>query len=195
MIDQLKGELIGKTTAKAVVDVGGVGYGLSISLSTSERLPFPGEKILVYTYLYVREDRLDLFGFADTEEREIFELLIGVSGIGPNSAQTILSGLSVADLKEAIFNDRVGDLTAIKGIGRKTAERMVIELRDKISIIEGMGQTESGRKPGPVEEAALALMALGITPAVSRQAVTKALKHIGPDASLQALIKRALQER
>jgi len=192
MIDQLKGELIGKTTAKAVVDVGGVGYGLSISLSTSERLPFPGEKILVYTYLYVREDRLDLFGFADTEEREIFELLIGVSGIGPNSAQTILSGLSVADLKEAIFNDRVGDLTAIKGIGRKTAERMVIELRDKISIIEGMGQTESGRKPGPVEEAALALMALGITPAVSRQAVTKALKHIGPDASLQALIKRAL---
>ena len=121
--------------------------------------------------------------------------MIGVSGIGPNSAQTILSGLSVADLKEAIFNDRVGDLTAIKGIGRKTAERMVIELRDKISIIEGMGQTESGRKPGPVEEAALALMALGITPAVSRQAVTKALKHIGPDASLQALIKRALQER
>jgi Holliday junction DNA helicase RuvA len=195
MIDQLKGELIGKTTAKAVVDVGGVGYGLSISLSTSERLPFPGEKILVYTYLYVREDRLDLFGFADTEEREIFQLLIGVSGIGPNSAQTILSGLSVADLKEAIFNDRVGDLTAIKGIGRKTAERMVIELRDKISIVEGMGQTESGRKPGPTEEAALALMALGITPAVSRQAVTKALKHIGPDASLQALIKCALQER
>ncbi len=195
MIDQLKGELISKTTAKAVVDVGGVGYGLAISLSTAELLPAPGTQVLVYTYLYVREDRLDLFGFADTEEREIFELLIGVSGIGPNSAQTILSGLSVMDLKEAIFSERVQDLTAIKGIGRKTAERMVIELRDKIRAPEGSDQHELGGSVGPTEEAALALVALGFAPAAARQAVIKALKHTGTDVSIQVLIKRALQER
>lgn len=151
------------------------------------------------THLYVREDRLQLFGFSDEREREIFELLIGVSGIGPNSAQTILSGMSVGDLHESILHDRIDSLTGIKGIGRKTAERIVVELRDKVRMdaLRDDLDSEQEIKAGynSVEEAILALITLGIPHAAARKAVNKVVKKDGEEQSVQELIKQALQER
>ena len=143
MITHLRGTLLSKSPTYAVVDVGGVGYGLAISLITFDQLPPASEAVHLSTYLYVREDRMELFGFADEEEREVFELLIGVSGIGPHSALTVLSGMTLRDLQEAILQERVAELTAIKGIGRKTAERLVLDLKDKVRF-ERLGVRRSG---------------------------------------------------
>ena len=148
------------------------------------------------TYLYVREDRMELFGFADEEEREIFELLIGVSGIGPHSALTVLSGMTLRDLQEAILQERVAELTAIKGIGRKTAERLVLDLKDKVRLsASAAGEAALEAKPGAGEEAAKALMTLGYAAPAARQAVRKAAEKHGTDLSVQQLIKLALKER
>ena len=199
MISYLSGKLIQKTPTTAILDVSGIGYSLAISLPTYERLPEPETVTKLLTYLYIREDRLQLFGFVDEREREIFELLIGVSGIGPNSAQTVLSGMSVADLQESILHDRIDSLTTIKGIGRKTAERIVVELRDKVRI-ETLGdevdpEKESKTDPNAVKEAILALMTLGFSPAAAQQAIGRTVKRDGAKQSVQQLIKKALQER
>ena len=195
MITHLRGTLLSKSPTYAVVDVGGVGYGLAISLITFDQLPPASEAVHLSTYLYVREDRMELFGFADEEEREIFELLIGVSGIGPHSALTVLSGMTLRDLQEAILQERVAELTGIKGIGRKTAERLVLDLKDKIHASAPVGESASEAKPGASEEAAKALMTLGYAAPAARQAVRKAVEKHGPDLSVQQLIKLALKER
>ena len=195
MIIHLRGTLLSKSPTHAVVDVGGVGYGLAISLITFDQLPPTSEAVHLSTYLYVREDRMELFGFADEEEREIFELLIGVSGIGPHSALTVLSGMTLRDLQEAILQERVAELTAIKGIGRKTAERLVLDLKDKVHASAPAGEAASEAKPGASEEAAKALMTLGYAAPAARQVVRKAVEKHGADLSVQQLIKLALKER
>ena len=198
MIKSLKGILAKKSPTSVVIDVNGVGYGLAISLFTYDQLPAEGESAQILTYQYVREDRLELFGFADEREREMFEHLISISGIGPNSAQIILSGMSLEDLQSAIVNERVSDLTSIKGIGRKTAERMVVELKDKIPVGRNLKLENKGvvsGEPAVVEEAVLALAALGINTASARSAVRAAIKKNGDAQNVQTLIKRALQER
>lgn len=198
MITHLRGRLTHLSPTQAVIDVGGVGYGLSISLTTFDGLPDVGADVHLFAYTYVREDRLSLFGFADEAERTMFVLLIGVSGIGPNMAQTILSGMSVHDLQRAIFHERAAELTKVRGIGRKTAERLVIDLKDKLDAI-GTSTVEDGGSPTEVptaaEEAVLALIALGIPAPAARKSVTSALAHNGNDASVQSLIRQALQER
>ena len=198
MITHLRGTLASKAPTFAVIDVGGVGYGLAISLVTFDQLPPLDEEVLLFTHLHVREDRMDLFGFADVGEREVFELLIGVSGIGPNSALTILSGMTLRDLQEAILQERVTELTQIKGIGRKTAERLVLDLRDKVRVTSAAEGEETGAvvaETGISEEAAMALMTLGYASAPARQAVSKAIDKHGADLSVQQLIKLALKER
>lgn len=198
MIEQVRGQLEMKKPTFAVVDVQGVGYGMSISLATYQALPAVGNPVLLLTYLYVREDRMDLFGFADTRERSLFRLLLGVSGIGPYSALAVLSGLTLDDLEEAISQGRVSELTSIKGIGRKTAERIVLDLRDKVSpavpLVEG-GPSASTDETNHIEEAEKALIALGIAPAVARQAVGKVRKKSAGELGVQELIKQALRER
>ena len=197
MISYLRGKLAFKAPMQAVIDVGGVGYGISISLVTYDQLPILGEEVLLFTHMHVREDRMELFAFADEGEREVFEMLIGVSGIGPSLALTILSGMSLRDLQESIVHERVSELTGIKGIGKRTAERLVLDLRDKISlsadVSEGKTQDETGSDIS--EEAAMALMALGMTPSEARQAVRKAIERNGSDLTVQQLIKFALKER
>ena len=176
MITHLRGTLVAKAPTQAVLDLGGVGYGLAISLITYDRLPPLDEEVHLFTHLHVREDRMDLFGFADAEEREVFELLIGVSGIGPNSALTVLSGMTL----------------------RKTAERLVLDLRDKVRIsASATDESATGAEvdAGPSEEAALALMTLGYAAPAARQAVRKAIDKYGADLSVQQLIKQALKER
>ena len=196
MITHLRGTLQSKSPTYAVVDVGGVGYGLAISLITFDQLPSASEAVHLSTYLHVREDRMELFGFADEEERAVFELLIGVSGIGPHSALTVLSGMTLRDLQEAILQERVAELTAIKGIGRKTAERLVLDLKDKIRVsVPAAGEAALEAKPDASEEATKALMALGYVAPAARQAVRKAVEKHGTDLSVEQLIRLALRER
>jgi len=197
MISYLRGKIAFKAPTQAVIDVGGVGYGISISLVTYDQLPIIGEEVLLFTHMHVREDRMELFAFADEGEREVFEMLIGVSGIGPSLALTILSGMSLRDLQEAIVHERVSELTGIKGIGKRTAERLVIDLRDKVSLSADISEieTQDGTGSAISEEAAMALMALGMTPSEARQAVRKAIERDGSDLTVQQLIKFALKER
>lgn len=200
MICYVRGKLVDKAPTKVVVDVGGLGYDLAVSLNTSDRLPALGADVQLFTHHYVREDRQELFGFADEAEREAFELLIGVSGIGPNTAQTVLSGMSVEALREAIFYERVGELTAVKGIGRRTAERMVVELKDRIQTdaLRPSAAAASGSDPGEVgaaAEAVLALTTLGFGAPAARKAVERAAETGGPDQTVQELVKQALKER
>ena len=189
-----------KAPTHAVIDVGGIGYGLAISLQTFDQLPSVEEDVRLFTHLHVREDRMELFGFISVEEREVFELLIAVSGIGPNSALTILSGMTLRDLQDAILQERVNELTQIKGIGRKTAERLVLDLRDKVQLTAPVGGEEATEIPdaeaASTEAAALALMTLGYAGPVARQAVRKVLdKNPGDELTVQQLIKLALKER
>tara|TARA_B100000212_G_scaffold336734_1_gene310499 strand:+ start:751 stop:1344 length:594 start_codon:yes stop_codon:yes gene_type:complete len=197
MISYLRGKIAYKAPMQAVIDVGGVGYGMSISLVTYDQLPVLGEEVLLFTHMHVREDRMELFAFADEGEREVFEMLISVSGIGPSLALTILSGMTLRDLQEAIVHERVSELTGIKGIGKRTAERLVLDLRDKVSlsadVSEGKRQEETGSNIS--EEAAMALMALGMTSSEARQTVRKAIERNGSDLTVQQLIKLALKER
>lgn len=199
MIRHLRGLLLRRSPTEVVVDVGGVGYGLAISLATYDRLPEEGEQAGLFTYTHVREDRLQLFGFAEEEEREMFKLLIGVSGIGPTSALTVLSGIPLNALRAAIAAERVSDLTQVRGIGKKTAERVVVELKDKIRSIASTG---AGAQPGEgkgaataVQEATLALIALGYKAPVASKAVESAQKKIGGDATVQELIRHAIRGR
>jgi Holliday junction DNA helicase RuvA len=159
MIARLSGKLAVKSPTEIVIDVGGVAFALSVPLSTFERLPGAGETVSVFTHLHVREDLLQLYGFFAEEEREVFRILISVSGIGPKMAQGILSGLPVADLKAHIIAGNSHALTAIPGVGRKLAERLIVELRDKIAKTGGafpsrrIGRT-AGRFPRPRRGAA-----------------------------------------
>ena len=189
-----------KAPTHAVIDVGGIGYGLAISLQTFDQLPSVEEDVRLFTHLHVREDRMELFGFILVEEREVFELLIAVSGIGPNSALTILSGMTLRDLQDAILQERVNELTQIKGIGRKTAERLVLDLRDKVQLTAPVGGEEATEIPdaeaASTKAAALALMTLGYAGPVARQAVRKVIdKNPGDELTVQQLIKLALKER
>ncbi|MBI2503326.1 MAG: Holliday junction branch migration protein RuvA [Candidatus Latescibacteria bacterium] len=195
MITHLRGRLVHKAPTRAVVEAGGIGYEVAISLATYGQLPESGAEVLLLTHHHVREDRQDLFGFVEEAEREMFRMLIGISGIGPVLAQTVLSGMAVRDLQEAIFHERVRELTGIKGIGKKTAERMIIELKDKVELGASAAAPGAPAAPRAVEEAVLALTALGIASLAARQAVQRVIEKEGAELSVQQLIKRALQER
>ncbi|HEY4611598.1 MAG TPA: Holliday junction branch migration protein RuvA [Bacteroidota bacterium] len=196
MISSLTGILKTKNPTEVVVDVNGVGYAVSIPLSTFERLGAQGSTVSLYTHMVVREDAMQLYGFATDEERQIFRLLMSVNGIGPKIAQGILSGISVPELKNFISGGNVASLTAIPGVGKKTAERLIIELRDKI------GKLLSTELPGSQtdhaaeirSQALLALTSLGYQRATAEKAIRQALNEKdGTTLPLEGLIKRALQ--
>ncbi len=197
MITHLRGLLAHKAPTRAVVEVGGVGYELSISLTTYDGLPAAGSPVEILAHTHVREDQLALFGFLQEAEREMFRLLIGISGIGPNLALTILSGLSVDDLARAIQEERAGDLTRVRGIGPRTAQRVVVDLKDRIRRPLRTGP-EAAQEAGSddLDEAMLALEALGFTGPAARKALEAVRSRLGEgEASVQALIKGALRER
>jgi Holliday junction DNA helicase RuvA len=197
MIARLSGKLAVKSPTEIVIDVGGVAFALSVPLSTFERLPGAGETVSVFTHLHVREDLLQLYGFFAEEEREVFRILISVSGIGPKMAQGILSGLPVADLKAHIIAGNSHALTAIPGVGRKLAERLIVELRDKIAKTGGAFPGESG---GPLDgsrvraEALLALTSLGYNRPAAEKAIRGAIQESSEsENSVESLIKAALR--
>lgn len=198
MITFLNGTIVDKQPTRLVLDVAGVGYEIFIPLSTYDRLPGPDAACRVLTHDYVREDSHLLFGFATEEERAVFELLMGTSGIGPKIALSALSGLSVRDIKAAIVEGDVKRLSSISGIGKRTAERLVVELRDKFSAGEALEALAGAEAPSPDEQrlrdAVLALVALGYQRQAAYRMATEVLKKAAPDESLdvEALIKRAL---
>lgn len=198
MIAILSGILVRKTPTEVTIDVHGVGYSVSIPLSTSEKLGEIGSGVSLYTHLHVREDALQLYGFASTGEREMFRTLISVSGIGPRMAQGILSGASVTDLSSYITTGNSGALTSVPGIGKKLAERLVVELRDKVRMMDGRtGQPRESddRAEGVRGEAILALTSLGYSRGSAEKAVGAAVASFsGTDMSIEAIIKAALRK-
>ncbi|MBL7987902.1 MAG: Holliday junction branch migration protein RuvA [Chlorobi bacterium] len=199
MIEYLSGTLLEKTPTKAVILAGGVGYGALISLATFERLPAVGQNASLHTYLAVREDAMTLYGFAETMEREMFLLLTGVNGIGPKIAIGILSSAGTDTLRENIARGNAAALTALPGVGKKTAERMALELRDKISALGGESGNAFGAAAGSVPEiraeALAALVALGYGRPVAERAIRSALKE-GPqvERNVETLLKAALKQ-
>lgn len=184
-----------------MVDVGGVGYAVSISLNTLAVLPQVGQPVRLYTYLQVREDALQLFGFATPEERRAFELCIAVSGIGPKIALAVLSGLDARGLAKVVTEGDVHRLKRVPGIGPKTAERLVLELRDKVSRIgvspesgpaRGEPRATSRAGGGLESDVAAALGNLGYKPGDADRAAEAALRE-DPSAPLEAVLRRALR--
>jgi len=158
MIGRIHGKLVEKHPPQIVVDVGGIGYEVDVPMSTFYNLPATGAEVALYTHLAVREDAHQLFGFGTEAERHAFRQLLRISGIGARTALSVLSGLSVADLREAVVNQDSGRLTKVPGIGKKTAERLLLELRDKLDAVLAAPATVKGDgKAGDVTNALLAL--------------------------------------
>ena len=197
MIDFITGKIAEKTPTRVVVESSGIGYSLFISTNTYRDLPVVGERIVLKTYLHVREDNIQIFGFSDVNERTVFESLISVSGIGPRLAQTILSGLQLEELTLSILRGNVEKLTSISGVGNKTAQRLVVELKEKFSQLGLISDDVQDNVPHPVlssmeEEALLALMSLGYKRQIVERALNRA-RNNGQFASVEDLIKTALQ--
>ena len=190
MIGYLTGKIISAKPTQILLDVSGVGYEVRISINTFERLSGK-ETISLFIHTHVKEDAITLFGFYSEAEKEMFELLISISGVGPKSALSLLSGISTDDLKQAIITSNVERMIAVPGIGRKTAERLILELKNKVRDIKEEGLTPT--KPSLQKEAVAALATLGYNLASSEKVVNKILSEM-PDSSLEELIKRSLQE-
>lgn len=197
MIAQLRGILVSKTSTEVVVDCGGVGYLASVSVATSARLPEAGERVTVLTLMVVREDAIQLFGFGSEAERDIFKLLTSISGIGPKIALGILSSIPLADLREIIANNNLAYLQKLPGVGKKTAERILVELRDKIGSIQTDSADESTTTSTRLDvrqEAVAALIALGYTRQVAEKAIRQVLSaEPGTTFSADVLIRQALR--
>lgn len=198
MIEWISGILRFKEPHHVVVDVHGVGYGMDVPLTTYERLPEVGEPVELYTYTYMREDQIELFGFLSAEEREVFEIFISTSGIGPKTSLGILSSIPIGDFAHAVLENDLSVLTRIPGVGRKTAERLVVELRDKMKAFL-IGVEASGgkieKRPPEVEDAIAALVNLGTRPPVAARAVAKAVEALGEKARTEDLVREALKHR
>jgi len=191
MITHLQGVLEERTPASAVIDCGGVGYHLQISLTTYAQLPEKGECRL-FTHLSIREDAHVLFGFFQKDERELFRHLISVSGVGPNTAISILSGLDPSGVKEVIVSGNVSVLRAIKGVGPKTAERIIIDLRDRLGKVQ-TGTLNLGLGGNKVHEEALsALVTLGFAKSAAEKSIEKVVKKHGSDIGVSDIVKYAL---
>lgn len=196
MIVHLKGTLDEKDITRVVVDCGGVGYEAMIPLSTYDRLPAEGADVMLFTHHDVREDSECLYGFATVAERDVFKLITTVSGVGPKIALAVLSGLTTGDLQLAISQGDVKRLASIKGIGKKTAERIVVELRDKINPIEALAKSSAAAdrgQSGMLRDAMLALGALGFSEEIARAKVQKALEADPSVDDVETVVKMALK--
>ncbi|MEX0272990.1 MAG: Holliday junction branch migration protein RuvA [Flavobacteriaceae bacterium] len=191
MIHHLTGKLIEKNPTYLVVECRGVGYFVNISLHTFSKVP-DSESIHIYTHLQVKEDAHTLYGFAERSEREIFRLLLSVSGIGPNTARTMLSSLAPMQIRDAIANGDVATIQGVKGIGAKTAQRTILDLRDKILKIYDIDEVSAPSNNTNKDEALCALEVLGFAKKQAERAVEKVLSQ-DPSQSVENIIKLALK--
>jgi Holliday junction DNA helicase RuvA len=193
MFAHLRGTLLEKHPNQAVIEAGGVGYDVTIAVPAFSKLPQPGNEVRLFIHTHVREDAIALFGFMSREEKALFEKLISVSGIGPKLAITVLSGLPVVDLADAIRRGAVERLVRVPGIGKKTAERLVLELRDKLPAVEGEPAPAGTGGLSAVEQDVLsALVNLGCARPAAEAAVKKAKSTEG-DSDFDRLFRKALE--
>jgi Holliday junction DNA helicase RuvA len=196
VIARLRGTLASKSPGEVVVDVGGVGYQIHVSLATYAALPRPGQEVTLDIHTHVREDALQLYGFLDAKEKKVFELMLSVSGIGPRLATNVLSGIPAADMVDALTAGDVARLVAIPGVGRKLAQRLTVELKDRALLLQnGRGtRTQPGdteRVASLVREATSALVNLGYRAAEAERAVRVAIEH--GEERLEDIIRVALR--
>lgn len=193
MLDYIRGRVINKSPTRLILEVAGIGYLLHIPLSTFEKIPKHGE-VTILTQLFIREDQIKIFGFATGEERDLFQLLLSVNGIGPTTAITILSGSTVDDIKRAVINEDAKALEKIKGVGKKTAERIILELKETIkeittSISTGMDVQQKAF----VSDAVMALISLGYGRSIAEKAVSDAAKKLQTIDNIEVLVREALK--
>lgn len=207
MIGRLKGELLEKHPPQLLIDVNGVGYEVEASMNTFYRLPELGKQVVLFTHFVVREDAQLLYGFADREERLLFRTLIKVNGVGPKLALTILSGISTNDFVRSVHDQDTAALVRLPGVGKKTAERLIVEMKDKLKDLQvkdfGEFQLSGGGDPDLAEsmvpatdhraEAESALVALGYKPVQATKAIAAAEKALGAGASSEELIRQSLK--
>ncbi len=199
MITFLRGKLVDALPTQATIEVQGVGYEILIPLSSFDKLPAPGGEVLLLTHLAIREDAHVLYGFMTAGERELFRLLINtVSGIGPKIALNVLSGMNPVALRGAVANGDVKALSQISGVGKKTAERIVVELRDKIGAA-GSWEASSAKRAlsdadQKINDAVLALMALGFKQPEAHEAIRASQTVLGPQASVEDLVRASLKK-
>jgi Holliday junction DNA helicase RuvA len=196
VIARLRGKLLEKQPNRIVVDVGGVGYDVAVPLSTFYGLGEPGGDVALRVHTHVREDALALYGFATALELELFERLIGISGIGPKVGLAVLSGIEPSELIGAIERGDFARLTAIPGVGKKTSERIVLELKDRLPRAHvAIAASDGAPEPSAVRDDLLsALMNLGYHRPLAERAVDAALKTAGRDAGFERTLKQALRE-
>ena len=193
MIAQLRGRLVRKEPQEAVVDVGGVGYRVAIPLSTFYRIGEAGDEVTLLTHTHVREDTLALFGFLTHGEQALFGRLIAISGVGPKLALSILSGIEAPDLVAALRTSDVARLTRIPGVGKKTAERLVLELKDKVQDLVAAGEpVPAGPAAATKEDLVSALVHLGYSRPEAERGVDRALKE-GGEGRFEDLLRRTLR--
>ncbi len=194
MIDRIRGRILTKPPAAVVIEVGGIGFIVSLSISTWERLPALGSEATLFTHLHVREDALLLFGFDSVAERETFLILIGVNGVGPKLALAVLSRFDPDDLAETVATNDLGRLQSVPGVGKKTAERLMIELKDRLAVrgLRAVTVPMTGL-PSSASQAVGALETLGFNLAQADEAVRKARKIAGDNATVEELVKLALK--
>ncbi|WP_438972274.1 Holliday junction branch migration protein RuvA [Polaribacter sp.] len=191
MITQIRGRLVEKSPTEVVVDCNGVGYLLHISLNTFSNLP-DHENVILYTHLSIREDAHTLFGFINKTEREVFKLLISVSGVGPSIARTMCSSMTSEEIQQAIASENVAVIQSVKGIGAKTAQRVIVDLKDKILKTFTLSEDSIESNNTNKDEALSALEVLGFNRKQSDKVVTSVLK-VNPEASVESIIKLALK--
>jgi holliday junction DNA helicase RuvA len=199
MFEYIKGVLEEKSFGEAIVDAGGVGYALIIPLSTYDKLPPIGREVKILTHHHVREDSEKLYGFFTRDERDLFRQIIGISNIGPKTAMSILSGVSVGVLIECVKKSEASRLRKIPGVGEKTAQRLVMELKGKLDSIQASGESISGAIPGaqsgnnPKSEAFDALVSLGYAEKQVQTALSRVETILENNAPAEEWIKKALQ--
>jgi Holliday junction DNA helicase RuvA len=203
MIDAVSGTLVSKMPTSAVIRLGGVHLRLLISVSCFETLPATGRELSLLTYLHVREDALQLYGFADHVERDLFERLISVSGIGPRLAVGILSGATALRVRQALQSGDAEFLQTLPGVGKKLAQRLIVELGEKVVTGPGGAAPAAAGMPGAlgamgsgvVADAAAALAALGFTRSGAQSAAQEAVQEMGDAATVESVVRRALQQK
>lgn len=198
MITFLRGKLVDNLSSQITVDVNGVGYEVIVPLSSLESLGKTGDTVLILTHDHVREQEHTLYGFRTAEERDLFRLLINrVSGVGPKLAMSVLGGMPVEEFKSAVVRGDTKAISRIKGVGTKTAERMVLELKDKIGVAAAWEAASAAAKPSPAQarktDAVLALISLGYKQAEAAKVVAEVVRECGEEVRVEDLVRRSLR--
>ena len=196
MIDSIKGTLVKKNPTSVIIDVGGIRLGIPITLATFEKISDPNQAVVLLTYLHVREDIMELYGFYDDNERDVFMQLNSISGIGPRSAMNILSGTNPIEFKKKIIDSDVASLTSIPGIGTKTAKRIIVELKDKFTDQDTSSYLDFPLVPSDkdkIDDVTKVLISLGYKHRAINKVIKKLITNDGLDENIEKIIKGALK--